>query len=201
MEITTERSTAEFSALLEPVLAKSYAMAYHLSGNKEDAEDLVQEAALLAFRGFNTFQAGTNFKAWFFRILVNCAHSQYRKRQREPIVTALEDTEDLYLFTHTADAGLHRNSVNPAELVISRMSVEHIKHAIESLPFDYRTVCALYFLDEISYQEIADIIDCPVGTVRSRLHRGRKLLQKSLWETAVNSSVVQSLQDESEARR
>ncbi len=201
MEMLAKGSAETFNALLEPVLAKSYAMAYHMSGNKEEAEDLVQEAALLAFRGFGSFQLGTNFKAWFFRIVVNCAHSLHRKRQREPKVTALEDAEDLYLYTHTAKEGLHRKFDNPAELVLDRMSIDQIKQAIESLPFDYRLVCALYFLEEISYQEIADIIDIPVGTVRSRLHRGRKLLQKSLWDLAVENNIVQSLKEESGALR
>ncbi len=199
MAKSPEGSAQEFSALIDPLLTKSYALAYHLTSSREAAEDLVQEAALLAFRNFSSFQRGTNFKAWLFRILVNASHSQHRKNLREPKVTPLEDAEDLYLYNHSLEAGLDRGSSNPAELVLGSMDVEHIIQAIESLPDDYRLVCALYFLEETAYQEIADILEIPVGTVRSRLHRGRKLLQKSLWNIAVDNNIIAALKDESEA--
>lgn len=182
-----------FDSLLSPILEPAYGMAYHLTRNREEAEDLVQEAAVQAFRAFHTFQQGTNFKAWFFKVLLNCFRSHYRKRKREPEITPIEDAPDLYLYIQTANAGLHERSSNPAALVISKMSEEQIKRAIAALPEEYRVVCVLYFMEEVAYQEIADILDCPVGTVRSRLHRGRKLLQKALWQVAQEHQIVAEL--------
>lgn len=181
---TSERTEKTFDALFEPILSPAYGMAYHMTRCREEAEDLVQEAAVQAYRAFHTFQPGTNFKAWFFRILINCFRSAYRKRKREPEIMPLDDAPDLYLYLQTANAGLHKRSSNPAALVIGQMSEAQIKRAIEALPEEFRVVSVLYFMEEVSYQEIADILDCPVGTVRSRLHRGRKLLQKALWEIA-----------------
>ncbi len=159
----------------------------------------MQEAAVLAYRAFHTFQPGTNFKAWFFKIMINRFHGNYRKRKREPEITPIEDAPDLYLYIQTTSAGLPQGSANPAAQVISKMSEEQIKKAIAALPEDYRLVAILYFVEEASYQEIADILDCPVGTVRSRLHRGRKLLQKALWQVAQEHHIVADLRKGKEA--
>ena len=174
----------QFDALLMPILDKAYGTAYQFTRNREEAEDLVQEAAVSAFRAFHTFQIGTNFKAWFLTILVNCARRHYRNRKREPEITSLDDAPELYLYLQTAHTDNQDKDNNPAVLLIRKMTEEQIHTAVAALPEEYRVVCVLYLVEELAYQEIATILDCPVGTVRSRLHRGRKLLQKALWQLA-----------------
>lgn len=179
-----QRETAQFEALLLPILPKAYGTAHHLTHSRDDAEDLIQEASLQAYRAFHTFQAGTNFQAWFFKILINLFRNHCRKRKREPEIAILDDAPDLYLYTQTAQTGLQKSHSNPVEVVLERMNEAHIRCAIAALPDEYQIVCILYFINELAYQEIADMVGVPVGTVRSRLHRGRKILQKSLWHVA-----------------
>jgi RNA polymerase sigma-70 factor, ECF subfamily len=179
-----------FEVLLNPILGASYSMAFHLTHSRDEAEDLVQETALLAFRGFHTFQPGTNFKAWFFRIMTNQAIQKYRRRQREPEITEIEDVPELYLYQRTRQAGLHARNQDPVHPVLDRIDGERIAAAIADLPEEYRVVAALYFTRELCYQEIADAVGIPVGTVRSRLHRARGLLQKALWEIAEAEGIV-----------
>jgi RNA polymerase sigma-70 factor (ECF subfamily) len=185
----SERQSA-FEALLQPILSAAYSMAYNLTHNRDEASDLVQETSLLAFRGFHTFQPGTNFKAWFFRIMTNQAIQQYRKRRREPEIKEIEDVPELYLYQHTLQAGLHGRNQDPVSTVLGKIDGERIAAALAALPEEFRVVCALYFTQELSYQEIADQIGIPVGTVRSRLHRARGMLQKALWEIAEADGIV-----------
>lgn len=194
--VKTESAATRFESNLTPILAAVYGTALHMTRHRDDAEDLVQEAALQAFRAFDSFQEGTNFKAWFFRILTNLFINAYRKRQREPEIETLSESEEapvLYLFKRTREIGLHSCNPDPAALVIERLELEQVAKAIAALPEDYRIVAALYFLEEFSYQEIADIVGCPVGTVRSRLHRGRRMLQQALWHVAAEHSLVADL--------
>ena len=186
----TEVTAKKFESNLEPILGLAYGVALSLTRNPSDAEDLVQEAAVKSFCGFHTFEAGTNFKAWFLRIMTNAFYKKYNKKQKEPEVVDLEDDLTLYLYNKTCEAGIHGADENPAEILFRKMDSKRIAAAIADLPVEYRVVAALYFMNELSYQEIADIIDCPVGTVRSRLHRGRKLLQKSLWRVAEEQGIV-----------
>jgi RNA polymerase sigma-70 factor, ECF subfamily len=187
---TPAPSTARrVEALLAPILGPAYGTALHMTRNREDAEDLVQEAAVQAFRAFGTFEEGTNFKAWFFRILTNLFLNKYRQKQREPQLVEFEDAPELYLYTQTRQSGLHAWCADPAALVIRKMDAEHVADAIAALPEEFRTVCALYFMQEFSYQEIAEVLDCPVGTVRSRLHRGRRALQRTLWQVAQEQGI------------
>jgi RNA polymerase sigma-70 factor, ECF subfamily len=180
----------EFEALLAPVLPTVYGAAVHMTRSRDDAEDLVQEAALLAFRAFDTFQTGTNFKAWFFRILTNLFYQRYRRKQREPEIAPLEDASELYLYVQATRAGVRGSDHDPAALVMGKIDTETVSEAIASLPEEYRVVAALYFMEDFSYQEISEMVDCPVGTVRSRLHRGRKMLQKALWRLAEEQGIV-----------
>jgi RNA polymerase sigma-70 factor, ECF subfamily len=183
----------EFERQLQPILGPAFSMALHLARDRDDAEDVVQEAALLAFRGFGSFQPGTNFKAWFFRILTNVFLHRYRKKQREPQMADIEDAPDLYLFCRTAEIGLHARCQDPAGLVMSQLTAEQVSAAIAALPDEYRVAATLYFVEEFSYQEIAEVMECPVGTIRSRLHRGRKLLQKALWRIAEEQGIIAAL--------
>lgn len=177
--------------LLEPILSLAYRVAYHLSGTQEGAENLVQEAALRAFRGFSGFQRGTNFKAWFLKVLKNVFWELGRRQKSKPQTCCLEDAPDLFLFLN-AEAHPHlAESQDPAESVLGRLSGEQVSLAIAALPLDYREVSARYFLEDLSYAEIAEELGVPVGTVRSRLHRGRKLLQRSLWDLAVAEGVLE----------
>lgn len=176
--------------LLKPLLARAYGLALRLLRNSADAEDLVQEAVLAACRGFGTFQLGTNFKAWFFRILTNCYYSRHRRQRHEGQLTDLDEVPEQYLYIRTAELGLHGGQSDPVETVFNRLDSEQIVAALRGLPEEYRVVSTLYFMEDLSYGEIADTLGIPVGTVRSRLHRGRKILQKLLWRVAVERGVV-----------
>ena len=185
-----KNSAKKFESKLEPILGMAYGVALRLTRNSADAEDLVQEAAVKSFCGFHTFEAGTNFRAWFLRILTNAFYKKYRKNQNEPEMVDVEDDLTLFLYNKTNEAGLHDAVENPGEVFLRKMNAEQIASAISELNDEYRVVAAFYFIDGFSYQEISEIVDCPVGTVRSRLHRGRKLLQKSLWQIAEEQGIV-----------
>lgn len=189
-EPLTAKQRAEFEALLESVLETAYRTAYHLTRNHADAEDLVQDAALLAFRGFGRFEPGSNFRAWFLTVLRNRFVSQYRKRKRAVETVELDDAPERYLYARSHDAGLLDGTVDPARHLIGRLDAEHVARALESLPEEFREVCTLYFTQDLAYQEIADIVGRPVGTVRSRIHRGRRLLQRRLWTLAQDHGIV-----------
>jgi RNA polymerase sigma-70 factor (ECF subfamily) len=182
-----------FESLLSEVLPSAYGYALRLTRNQADAEDLVQEAALRAFRASDSFEPGTNFKAWFFKILTRGFWATHRHRQRRAATVDLEDTPDLYLYARSAQAGLPWDGEDPAATLVNRMGTERITQAIAQLPEEYGVVCTLYFMEDFAYHEIAQVLDVPVGTVRSRLHRGRKMLQKSLWQVAEEAGIIAEL--------
>lgn len=183
-----DAAPADFESLLAPVVDRAYGMALRLAGNRDDAQDLVQEAALQAFRGFHTFRPGTNFRAWFFRVLVNCFYAS--RRRRRPEVSMDEEAPDLHLYVQTWHNGMHGAGRDPAREVLDRIAGDDVARALDSLPEEFRVACTLYFVDDLSYQEIAGVVGVPVGTVRSRLHRGRKLLQKRLWTAALDAGLA-----------
>ena len=184
-------SDQEFETLLVGMLDGSYRLALRLTSDSQDAEDLVQEAALRAFRFRHTFRRGTSFKAWFYRIVVNQFYTTTRrKRSTTTPLDDLTEAHDIFLFARSAEAGLLRPDADPAATAVSRMAESDVARALASLPDEFRTVCTLYFIDDLSYQEIADILEVPIGTVRSRLHRGRHMLQKQLWRVAEELGVV-----------
>jgi RNA polymerase sigma-70 factor (ECF subfamily) len=173
----------EFEALLQPVLEPAYRAAYHLARNTADAEDIVQEASLLAWRNFASFEPGTNFKAWFQRIVMNVFLTRCRAERRRGVsVPLIPDDGDN--DRTAADVRWARDGRDAAEAILGGMDIETIQAALAALPTEYRTVSVLYFVDDLSYEQIAETLDCPVGTVRSRLHRGRRLLWKRLEATA-----------------
>lgn len=185
----TESDAPSLEALLTPLLGVAYGYALRLLQNSAEAEDLLQETALAAVRGFGTFQTGTNFKAWFFQILTNCFYGRHRRSKREGTSTALDEVPELYLYERTAEIGLHDGS-DPARRLMSRLDGDAIAGALGDLPEEYRVVSTLYFMEDFTYDEIASVLNVPVGTVRSRLHRGRKLLQRRLWPIAVAHGIV-----------
>ncbi len=167
-----------------------YSAAMRMTRNPADAEDLVQETFLKAYRAYDTFEAGTNLKAWLYRILTNTYINRYRKESRRPTEVDLGTVEDFYLYRR-GGSGAAADAARPTEdrghdgLVGS-----DIKKAVEDLPENFRLPVLLADLEGFSYKEIAEILDIPIGTVMSRLHRGRKAMQKSLWEFAVNRGLV-----------
>jgi RNA polymerase sigma-70 factor (ECF subfamily) len=185
----TGQVQAEFEALLAPILPMAYGTAVRLTRDRTQAEDLTQDAALLAYRAFATFERGSNFKAWFFRILTNAFYSRHRKEKHEKANLSTEEVPALYLSSRTAEAGLLGPEHDPAAAIMDRLDADRVGEALETLPDEYRAVATLYFIDDFSYQQIAEVLDCPVGTVRSRLHRGRRMLQKALWDVAVERGI------------
>lgn len=191
--MTNEPSTRdEFEALSTPIFTSTFATAFRLTGQRDDAEDLLQDATIRAFSGFAQFKKGTNFKAWFARILVTTFLNSKRKADASPQIATLADgeqIEDLYLFKHAEKAGLVGRKNDPAQLLMSKFESEEIGAALASLPDEFRVVAVLSLVQQMSYEDIARVLDVPVGTVRSRLHRSRKLLQKALWELAVEKGL------------
>lgn len=176
--------------LLLPLLGPAYNMALRLTRDAADAEDLLQEAAARSCQAFHQFQPGTNFRAWFYKILVNCFYGRARRDRRRGYSVSIDDTPELYLYARTAELGLHERESDPASSFLSRLETEQITKALEELPDEYRTVATLYFIEDLTYEEIAQILNVPLGTVRSRLHRGRKMLQKKLWRVASEHGLV-----------
>ena len=180
----------EFEGLLTPILQMAYGTAVRLTRDRTEAEDLVQDASLLAYRAFGSFQRGTNFKAWYFRILTNAFYSRHRRDKHEKANLSTEEVPPLYLYSRTAEAAMQGAEGDPAAAILDRLDTERVNEALDRLPEEYRAVATLYFIDDLSYQQIAEVLECPVGTVRSRLHRGRRVLQKALWDIAVERGIV-----------
>jgi RNA polymerase sigma-70 factor, ECF subfamily len=171
-----------------PLLPSLYGAALRMTRNPADAEDLVQETYLRAFRGFAGFTEGTNLKAWLYRILTNGFINSYRKKQREPqIVEGPDDLEEWYLYDRL---GGQRVEESAEEEVLDRIPDEAVKRALESLPENFRIPVLLADVEGFSYKEIAEIMDTPIGTVMSRLHRGRKALERALWDTAQQRGLI-----------
>jgi RNA polymerase sigma-70 factor (ECF subfamily) len=181
---------AEFESLLVPILPRAYSAARYMTGDPMEAEDLVQEAALLAWRGFERFEPGTNFRAWFLTILTNLNYSRVRRASRRPQQVTLDALPDLYLYRKLGADTPSADDAGPAQALLRDLDVTEVRRAIEDLPDEFRTVAALYFAEDLSYRQIAEVVGCPVGTVRSRLHRGRKMLQVSLWRLAEEHGLV-----------
>ena len=186
----SERTAESFEALFVPIANLAYGVAYRLCRERDEAEDLVQEAALQAFKNFASFQLGTNFKAWYLRILTNCFFMRYRKKKNAPEFVDYDSAPPIHLLRESAAAGLFEVSSDPAADLLGRMTAEQIASALGDLPPEFRAVTTLYFLDDLPYKEIAAVLDLPVGTVRSRLHRGRRMLQKALWNIAREEGIL-----------
>ena len=162
-----------------------YAAAVRMTRNRADAEDLVQETYLRAYRGFGGFQEGTNLRAWLFRILTNTFINSYRAKQRRPQEADVEDVEDLFLY-HRLPAVEEATRSRSAEIdVLERITDAEVKAAIDDLPEQFRLPVYLADVEGFAYKEIAEMLDIPIGTVMSRLHRGRKGLEKRLHDYVV----------------
>ena len=164
-----------------------YRTALRMTRNEADAEDLVQEAMIKAYRFWDKFEPGSNCRAWLFKIMTNIFINDYRAKSRAPISVNVDDIDDNFLYGQLANLGPERT---PESRLFAKIFDDDVKKAIEELPDDFRLVVVLSFLEEFSYQEIADIVGLQLGTVKSRLHRGRKLLQKQLYDYAVRNGYI-----------
>ena len=181
---------ATFAAQAMPLMDSLYSAAMRMTRNPADAEDLVQETYLRAYRGFGGFQDGTNLKAWLYRILTNTYINSYRAKQRRPDETDLDEVEDLYLYRRLGGLEAARSGRSAEDELMDTFSEAEVKAAIEGLPENFRMAVLLADVEGFSYKEIAEILDIPIGTVMSRLHRGRKALQKSLYDYAVTHGLA-----------
>jgi RNA polymerase sigma-70 factor (ECF subfamily) len=181
---------ARFAEQAMELMPSLYSAALRMTRNPADAEDLVQETYLKAYRAFGGFQEGTNLKAWLYRILTNTFINSYRARRRRPETSDIEDVEELYLYHRLGGLEAAAAGRSAEDEVLERFTDEDVKAAIESLPDSFRIAVLLADVEGFSYKEIAEIMDVPIGTVMSRLHRGRKALQKALFEFGMERGLV-----------
>ena len=181
---------AEFADLAMPLMSSLYSAALRMTRNPSDAEDLVQETYLRAYRGFPGFKEGTNLKAWLYRILTNTFINTYRAKKRRPEQEQLDDVEDFYLYRRLGGLEAVDAQRGPESEVLDAIPEDSVKRALEDLPEQFRIAVLLADVEGFSYKEIAEITDVPIGTVMSRLHRGRKQLQKRLWDLAEERGLV-----------
>jgi RNA polymerase sigma-70 factor (ECF subfamily) len=167
-----------------------YSAALRMTRNPADAEDLVQETYLKAYRGYGSFQQGTNLKAWLYRILTNTFINQYRAKKRRPDERELDEVEDLYLYRRLGGLEAARAGRSAEDELMDFFTDAEVKEAVESLPEQFRMAVLLADVEGFSYKEIAEILDIPIGTVMSRLHRGRKALQKQLYGFATERGLA-----------
>ena len=172
----------DFDSQVMPYLDSLYNTAYRMTRSAEDAEDLVQETYFKAYKYYDKFEEGTNLKAWLFKILKNTFINNYRKKKLEPRSVDFAEIEDS--FERIVRRDNSETPSDPEAEFFTGVLDDDVRKALESLPYDYRMVVILADLEDFSYKQIADILDCPVGTVMSRLYRGRKLLEKALLKYA-----------------
>ena len=185
-EELTKRKEFEKEAI--PHMDALLRTALRMTKNEIDAEDLVQETFVKAYRFWDKFESGSNCRAWLFKIMTNIFINDYRSKSRSPVSVNVDDIDDNFLYGQLAEGN---NSMgNPERQLFNKIFDDDVKKAIEGLPDDFRLVVVLSFLEGFSYQEIADIADLQLGTVKSRLHRGRKLLQKELFDYAIKNGYV-----------
>ncbi len=181
---------ATFSDDATPYMSALYAAAMRLTHNAADAEDLVQDTYLRAYRGYPGFQEGTNLKAWLYKILTNTFINSYRKKQRRVQQVELDDVPDWSLYRRMGGLEAASLGTTPETTVLDALPDDEVKAALEAIPDQFRIAVILCDIEEFSYKEISDILDVPIGTVMSRIHRGRKLLQKQLWDYAAERGLI-----------
>ncbi len=180
---------SEFEREALPHLDALFGTAVRLTRNEKDAEDLVQDTVLRAYRFWGKFEKGTNCKAWLFKILTNTFINRYHKGKREQelaLAAAAEESVTQDILAYEA----HSATRDPEGALASRMLSDDVQRALDSIPTEFRLAVLLCDLEELSYKEIADIMECPVGTVMSRLYRGRRLLQRALHDYAVEQGII-----------
>src|SRR6184192_4892086 len=181
---TEARDRVRFEEEVMDLADQVYRVARRLVPSREEAEDLVQETYAWAFRSWRTFTPGTNLRAWLLRILTNLNIDRGRRQQRAPQTTPLE-ANDYYLYDKLAEAG---GGASDEERVVERLSQDDIVSALSAVPHDFRDVIVLVDIGDFSYQDAAQILDIPIGTVMSRLHRGRRVLKRELADSVVEDA-------------
>ena len=183
---------SKFEGLISAHLDSLYRTALRMTKNSDDAEDLVQETCLKAFRYFDRFEEGSNIRAWLFKILTNLFINRYRKQTKEPVVVEYDETQDYLLYSKMQDGSPDTPASGPEKDLFDRVLGTEVDKAINDLPEDFRIVVVMAFIEGLAYEEIAEALSVPMGTVKSRLHRGRKLLQKALYQYASKAGVLPS---------
>ena len=181
---------ARFADAAMEFMPSLYSGALRMTRNPADAEDLVQETYLKAYRAYSSFEEGTNLKAWLFRILTNTFINSYRAKQRRPGETDLEDVEDLYMYHRLGGLEAAMAGRSAEDELLERFTDDEVKQALEDLPEQFRVAVLLADVEGFSYKEIAEILDVPIGTVMSRLHRGRRALERALYDTAKERGLI-----------
>lgn len=188
----TDARQKEFQEKAVPLLDEVYGVALRMTRNPQAAEDLVSDAYARAWKNLGHFEPGTNIRAWLYKIMTNIYINVYRKKHRQPQSVALDaydKIEDFHLFNRISrEAPV--SVTDPFDDVVGRLTKEQFQNALDKLPEEYRTAVILYDLRGLSYQEVADSLDIPLGTVRSRLARGRRMLQSALWQHAVDAGII-----------
>ena len=185
---------ADFAEQAMPFMSALYSAAMRMTRNPSDAEDLVQETYLRAYRSYASFEDGTNLRAWLFRIMTNQYINTYRAKQRRPVETDLDDVEDLYLYRRVGNLGALSRSAE--DTLLELFTDDEVKTALEELPDAFRIPVLLADVEGFSYKEIAEMTEVPIGTVMSRLHRGRKAMHKKLYHFAEQRGMLAASDDE-----
>jgi RNA polymerase sigma-70 factor (ECF subfamily) len=180
--VTQEQSARDFEALLSPLLDSLYGAALRMTRHHDDAEDLVQDTVIKAYRFFHRFERGTNFRAWMLRVMTNLYINRYRKAEKQGEQVELDAVEDAGIWAKIWEQSGSSRACDPEAQVLAKLDTAMICAAIDALPAEFRVVVTLSDLNGLSYEEIAAATQIPIGTVKSRLYRGRKQIQKQLWE-------------------
>jgi len=185
-EIELKNKYKEFDSEVIPFTDALKSFALKMTNDSDDADDLLQDTLMKAFRFFDKFEKGTNMKAWLFQIMKNSFINNYRKNSKEPNKVDYEDVQNFYENIKAEDV----KSQHYQSDAFSDVLDDEITTALSKLPDDFRTIVFLSDVEGYTYEEIADFVDCPIGTVRSRLHRARKMLYSLLYEYALEKGIV-----------
>ena len=180
----------DFTADAMQYAPQLYSTALRMTRNRADAEDLVQETFMKGWRAFDSYEQGTNLRAWLFRIMTNTYINKYNAKQRRPDETELDEVEELYLFKRLGAFNQAKINLSAEDQMLELFTDDEVKNALEELPEVFLIPVLMSDVEGFSYKEIAEITEVPIGTVMSRLHRGRKLMQKRLYDYALERGLI-----------